>query len=81
MSGERVRKEKAQSIAEQTASKSTTSTRRRHHWALLPFLGGVLIGLAISTAAVVRPRADAVTNIYINFGKRIRHEVYVAIVV
>ena len=42
---------------------------RRHHWALLPFLAGVVIGLAISTVAVVRPHShDSITNIYISLG-------------
>lgn len=47
----------------------TPSTRRQVHWALLPFLAGVLIGLAISTAAVVRPHTDYITNVYINLGE------------
>lgn len=41
--------------------------------ALMPFLTGVVIGLAISTLAVVRPSqspaAGPITNIYISLGK------------
>ena len=51
------------------AAKTLSSTRRQVHWALVPFLAGVLIGLAISTAAVVRPHTDYITNVYINLGK------------
>ena len=42
--------------------------------ALMPFLAGVVIGLAISTVAVVRPpahstAAGSITNIYISLGR------------
>ena len=68
MSGERGCRSKT--ITEhEYAARTTQSTRRHVHWALLPFLAGVLIGLAISTAAVVRPHTDYITNIYINLGK------------
>ena len=63
MPGERGRREK--SVA---GYKATSNKPRRHHWALLPFLGGVLIGLAISTVAVVRP---TITNVYISLGEGI----------
>ena len=63
MAGERATREK--SVA---GHKAMTNKPRRHHWALLPFLGGVLIGLAISTVAVVRP---TITNVYISIGERI----------
>ena len=36
------------------------------HWALLPLLAGVLIGMAFSTAFLVRPYAESITtNIYL----------------
>jgi len=37
----------------------------KQHWALLPFIAGVLIGLALSTAVLLRPYTESITNIYI----------------
>ena len=38
----------------------------RQHWALLPFVAGVLIGLSLSTVFLLQPYADSpVTNVYI----------------
>ena len=50
---------------------------RRNHWALLPFLLGVVIGLAISTVALLRPHSETVTtNVYINIGQEdLRHKI------
>ena len=67
MSGEREGQGKTTTGHEYAAR--TPSSRRHVHWALVPFLAGVLIGLAISTAAVVRPHTDYITNVYINLGK------------
>ena len=37
----------------------------KQHWALLPFIAGVLIGLALSTAVLLRPYTESITNVYI----------------
>lgn len=49
--------------------------------ALMPFLAGVVIGLAISTLAVVRPpahstAAGSITNIYISLGRLTKSLLY-----
>ncbi len=39
------------------------------HWALLPFVVGVLIGLVLSTAILVRPYTESITNVYISLSE------------
>ena len=47
--------------------------QRKQHWALLPFVAGVIIGLAVSTILLIRPYSKSVTNnVYINLGQQ-RH--------
>lgn len=43
------------------------------HWALLPFVAGVLIGLAFSTIILIRPYAESVTNVYIRLPEEEPH--------
>ena len=38
---------------------------RAPHWALLPFVAGILIGLTCSTLLLIRPYAESITNVYI----------------
>ena len=35
------------------------------HWALMPFVAGVMIGLALSTVILIRPYTESITNVYI----------------
>lgn len=38
-----------------------------HHWALLPFVTGILVGLSVSTVFLIRPYTEhVVTNVYID---------------
>lgn len=39
------------------------------HWALLPFVAGVVIGLVLSTAILVRPYTESITNVYIGLSE------------
>lgn len=49
-----------------TATKKTAVRSGRQHWALLPFVAGVTIGLAVSTLFLVRPSPNSITNVYIS---------------
>ena len=38
--------------------------QRRQHWALLPFVAGVLLGLAVSTIILIRPDTVTINNVH-----------------
>ena len=44
------------------------------HWALLPFVAGVIIGLSLSTVLLIRPYAESITNVYIKLPDEEREE-------
>lgn len=74
---ERKRREKvvASSGVDHRPALAVVGRRGLSSAALMPFVAGVVIGLAISTLAVVRPpnststAAGSITNIYISLGK------------
>ena len=71
---ERKKREKATAAEHTPPGRPGVGRRGLSSRALMPFLAGVVIGLAISTVAVVRPHAHStaagsITNIYISLGR------------
>lgn len=71
---ERKKREKLAGGIEHIPGRPGAGRRGLPSAALMPFLAGVVMGLAISTLAVIRPpnstaAAGSITNIYISLGK------------